>query len=427
MQKKKAIIIGSSMAGLLAARVCANHFEEVLVLEKDKIQPHKAHRKGVPQDQQLHILLSRGLETISRLFPGIQEELEAQGAIAGDIGQLLQWYSEGDFRPQCQTGEHTIMMSRPLLELTIRKTLLQRSNVHLQDQTRVIALLGSQELITGVETKAGYLTADLVIDATGVGSRMLSQLSTMGVQLPPVEEVKVNVKYTSFLFPREESFKSLININSKPPFNSKHGTIQPIEGGKMIAMVQGRSNDIAPTSIDTFKQYTSALEHPLIYEKIKDLVPLSEGASYHIPFVRWVHFEQLKQFPQGILPLGDAVCRLNPVYGQGMSSAAMQAEILEELLQQRKLQLLWKPYFKQVAKAVKTPWELTVAEDFKFPETEGVPPKIPALLIRYFTKLNRVMNNDPDLFKAFAKVLNMVSNPTILLHPKMIWKVLWAK
>lgn len=415
------------MAGLLAARVCANHFEEVLILEKDKIEPHKAHRKGVPQDQQIHVLLSRGLQTISRLFPGIQEELEAQGAIAGDIGQLLQWYSEGGFRPQCETGEHTIMMSRPLLELTVRKRLLQRSNVQLQDQTRVIALLGSQALITGVETQNGYLTADLVVDASGVGSRMLSHLSAMGVALPPIEEVKVNVKYSSFLFPREESFKSLININSKPPFNSKHGTIQPIEGGRMIAMVQGRSNDKAPNSIETFKQYTSALEHPLIYEKIKDLVPLSEGASYHIPFVRWVHFESLKLFPQGILPLGDAVCRLNPVYGQGMSSAAMQAEILDERLQQKKSMPLWKSYFKQVAKAVKTPWELTAAEDFKFPETEGIPPKIPALLIRYFTKLNRVMNNDPVLFKAFAKVLNMVSNPTILLHPKLIWKVLWAK
>lgn len=427
MQKKKAIILGSSMAGLLAARVCANHFEEVLILEKDKIQNHKAHRKGVPQDQQLHILLSRGFQAIIRLFPGIQEDLEAQGAIAGDIGQLLQWYSEGDFRPQCNTGEQTIMMSRPLLEMTVRKILLQQPNVQLQDQTRVIALLGSEESITGVETKDGYVNADLVIDATGVGSRLLSQLSAMDIELPPVEEVKVNVKYTSFLFPREDNFKSLININSKPPFNSKHGTIQPIEEGKMIAMVQGRTNDKAPTSIETFKQYTAALEHPLIYEKIKDLEPLSEGASYHIPFVRWIHFEQLKQYPAGILPLGDAVCRLNPVYGQGMSAAAMQAEILDELLQKTALDQLWKPYFKQVAKAVKTPWELTVAEDFKFPETKGVPPKIPGLVIRYFSKFNRVMNKDPYLFKAFAKVLNMVSEPTVLLHPKMIWKVLWAK
>ena len=128
-----------------------------------------------------------------------------------------------------------------------------------------------------------------------------------------------------------------------------------------------------------------------------------------------------------LLVLGDAICRLNPVYGQGMTSAAIQATILDKLLSKNGAQSIWKPYFKAVAKEIKSPWELTLSEDFKFPGTEGIPPKMPAFLVSYFNKLNRAMNSDPVIYKPFMKVLNMVSNPTILLRPNIIWRVLKAK
>ena len=281
--KNKAIIIGASMAGLLAARICANHFEEVILLEKDKIFPEMKQRRGVPQGYQLHILLSKGLENVSELFPGIISILKTKGAISGDFGQHLKWYSGNDFRPQCETGLETIMMSRPLLENTIRVQLLKKKNITLIDQTNFKGFIKRGNRITGVETERGIFNADLVIDARGFASRLLADLSKLGYPKPEVEKVKVNVKYTSCIFPRDAHFQTMLNIDARPPLNSKHGTAQPIENDKMIVMLQGRSNDDAPDDIESFKQYTKALENPMIYDEIKDLSPLTELYSYHIP------------------------------------------------------------------------------------------------------------------------------------------------
>ena len=132
-------------------------------------------------------------------------------------------------------------------------------------------------------------------------------------------------------------------------------------------------------------------------------------------------------FPEGLLPLGDAICRLNPVYGQGMTSASIQAKILDKLLSKNSGQSIWKSYFKAVAKEIKSPWEMTLSEDFKFPETEGIPPKMPGFLKRYFKKLNRAMNHDPLIYKPFMKVLNMISGPYLLLRPDILWRVITAK
>lgn len=427
MKKEKAIIIGASMAGLLAARVCSEHFEEVLILEKDELPESPKHRKGVPQDQQLHLLLSKGYQIITKLFPGIVKTLATEGAIFGDLGLMLRWYGDGGFRPQCETGQNSILMSRPLLEYTIRESLLQKENVHIMDKTRVLAYQFEQGSITGVQTNLGSIRSDLTIDTCGIASSLGKQLVGWGYDSPKLEEVQVNVRYTSCLFPRPAAFTEVININSEAPLNSKHGTVQAIEDNKMIVMVQGRSQDKVPKDVESLKTYTAQLAHPLIYETIKDADALGPLTHYHIPSVRWVHFEALNRFPSGLLCLGDAICRLNPVYGQGMSSAAMQAEVLDMVLRKNPLSGIWKPYFKQVAQLLKTPWEVTLAEDFKFPETQGTPPKIPKLIERYFNKLSRVMNQDPVLFKAFVQVLNLVKPPTSLFRPSLIWRVIRAK
>lgn len=413
------------MAGLLAAAVCAKHFTQVWILEKDALPGDKpTHRKGIPQDRQLHILLSKGFEILQTYFPKLRTELERFGAIRGDIGQLLHWHAEGDFRPQCDTGLETLMMSRPLLEDTVRRHLLEQLNVRLYDRQKVNTLQydAGQKRITGVQTDQEYFSADLVIDATGYGGRMLGHLEALGFKRPRLERVKVGVKYTSCLFPRHPDFKTLININSEPPKNSKHGSIQPIEDNKMIVMVQGRDNDTAPNSLESFKAYTRQLEHPAITEMIEDLDPIGGLSHYQVKFTEWWHYEELRDFPGGYLPIGDTICRLNPVYGQGMTSAALQSEVLDKLLSKNG-RLAWKQYFKEIAQIVKTPWEVTVMEDFKFSTTEGIPPKLPGLIKRYFTNLSRVMNRNPRIFRSFVRVLNLEAAPTILFAPAVAWNV----
>ena len=424
---ERVIVIGASIAGLLSARVCSAFFEEVIILDQDKIPSKNATRKGVPQGDQIHLLLSKGLSILSDLFPGIQQILKEKGANIGDIGEKLKWYAEGGFRPRCKVGLETVMMSRPLLENTVREELLQNPNIKLKDEEKVITFNTQDGKVTGiVSDKATYKT-DLVIDARGFVSRLHAELELMGFEIPPIENVQVNVKYASCIFPKSENLDSLLNINTKPPYNSKHGSLQPIEGGKMMATVQGRLNDEIPNDLASFKEYTLLLENHEMYEIIKDLEADSKVFGYKVPFVRWIHYEKLDKFPEGLLPLGDAICRLNPVYGQGMTSASIQANILYQLLKKKGHRNIWKLYFKKVAKEIKSPWEISIAEDFKFPETQGIPPKIPVFLIKYFDKLNRVMNQDPVIYKSFVKVLNMVSSPKILLNPQILWRVIKAK
>ncbi len=427
MKTKKALIIGSSMAGILAARVCSDHFEEVSVLEKDEIIDQVTNRKGIPQDNHLHILLSKGHNILEYYFPGLMKSLVQQGAIAGDLGKFFKWYHEGGYRPQITTGVNSAMMSRALLEYNVRSRLLQIPNVKIIDSTKIQGFFYQDHRIHGVETDKGPFSADLIIDARGFGSRLAKELEEFGYERPEAEEVKINLKYTSCVFSREDHFQTLININSNPPNDSKHGTVQPIENGRMIVTVQGRINDQPPKSIDSFIEYTKSLQTQDIYQAIKGREVLTELHSYNIPVVRWLHYEKLSRFPEGILPLGDSVCRLNPIYGQGMSSAAMQAQILDDFLRQNHGQSFWKPYFKKVANTIRTPWELTVTEDFKFPETLGTPPPIPGLMLRYFNKVSRIINQDPVVYKSFIKVLNLVSSPMILLQPQIMWRVLLAK
>ncbi|MBV7334420.1 hypothetical protein KFU94_40525 [Chloroflexi bacterium TSY] len=126
--------------------------------------------------------------------------------------------------------------------------------------------------------------------------------------------------------------------------------------------------------------------------------------------------------------LGDAVCALNPVYGQGMTSAAMQVVALDRLLQKRPLSdTFWQPYFKQIAKVVSIPWQLTTSEDFLFPQTEGPPPKTPGFMTAYLGKLVQVVNHDAEVFKAFSNVLHLTKPPAILFHPRIVWRVLRTK
>lgn len=426
-ENHKAIVIGASMAGLLAARVCADHFNEVVLLEKDEIDPRTTFRKGVPQGHQLHLVLAKGLENIVRFFPGITDKLIEKGAVMGDMGEKLQWYAAGGMRPQCETGLNTIMMSRPLLENTVREALLELPNVKLLAGARIKNLTAAGNYVTGVCTDRGYHFADLTIDARGMASDLMSTLEEIQYELPRVEKVKVNVKYTSCVFPKPPEYSTLINVNTEPPRNTKHGTIQPIEGDQMLVMLQGRSNDEAPKEIAAFKEFAAELESPAIHRMIRDLDPVSGIKRYNIPYVRWIHFEAMRDFPEGILPLGDAICRLNPVYGQGMTSASIQANILNDLLRRKGSKGIWKSYFKRVATAIKSPWELTLSEDFKFPETEGTPPKMPGILVRYFNKLNLAMNKDPFIYKHFMRVLNMTAGPQVLLRPDIFWRVITAR
>ena len=430
--KQHAVILGSSIAGMLTARALSAHFDHVTIIEQNNLEQRNAPRQGVPQGHQLHIVLARGLQIMEGYFPGLTGELAAGGAIVSDDLALdLRWFANGGYRPQVSTGLNSVMLTRPFLEETIRRKVTILPNITIADGTKVAGLCTDGRRISGVRL-AGRpeqeLKADLVIDTTGRGSKSPTWLTELGYAPLETEEVGVKIRYASRLYQRPKDFRRLIVTGSAAPHLAQEGAVQPVEGDCMIVTLHGRGDQNPPGDEAGFDAYARSLLTPDVTQAMDGMAPLSGIVTYNIPKTRWHHYEKLTHFPAGYLVLGDAVCALNPVYGQGMTSAAMQVDALDRLLQKRPLtDTFWRPFFKQVAKVVGTPWQITTGEDFLYPQTEGTPPLMPGFMAAYMAKLAQVVNQDAEVFKAFFNVMHLIKPPTVLFQPRIIWRVLRAK
>ena len=432
--KQHAIILGGSIAGMLTARALSEHFERVTIIEKDTLTQQNVPRKSVAHGHHLHIVLARGLEIMERLFPGLTAELATGGAVVSDDLALdLRWYANGGYRPQVTTGLKSVMLTRPFLEETIRKQLTKYANIHIADGTKMAGLCTTADgtRITGVRL-AGHpeqeMKADLVVDTMGRGSKTPAWLAELGYAKPETEEIGVNIRYASRLFQRPEGFRTLIVTSGQAPHFARQGVAQPVEGDRMIVTLHRRGNENLPSDDVGFNDFAHSLLTLDVADAFAGMEPVSDVATYNIPKTRWHHYEKLARFPADYLVLGDAVCALNPVYGQGMTTAAMQVEALMGLLAKRPLDgKFWRTYFKQVAKVVGTPWQIVAGEDFQFPQTEGTPPQMPGFKATYMGKLAQTVNHDPVVFKAFFNVMHLVRPPTILFSPQIVWRVLRNK
>jgi 2-polyprenyl-6-methoxyphenol hydroxylase-like FAD-dependent oxidoreductase len=432
-----AIVIGGSLAGLMAARVLSDHYARVTMIERDPLHDVAEARKGQPQARHLHGLLAAGLDTLTHYFPDLKRGLEEQGVLFADMGQLMRWYAFGGYRLQHPSGLIGATMSRPLLEWQIRQRVVALPNVQVMDECSVVRLLteGEPKRVAGVESEARnaggprqMLPADLVVDAMGRGSASPKWLTEMGYDAPQATEIKVNVGYATRFYRRsvEDGVElQTLMVSPEPPHDKRGGFVFPVEGDRWIVTLGCWAGDYPPTDEAGFLAYARSLAVPDIYDLISTLEPLSEIQPYRFPANLRRHYEKLAHFPEGYLVMGDAVCSFNPVYGQGMTSAAMQAAVLDRVLHSAPSSgELARRYFKAAAKVVDIPWQLAVGEDFRYRETSG--PKAPEtdFINRYVARVHRATHSDPVVYDAFLQVMNLLKPPTSLLHPKIMWRVL---
>jgi 2-polyprenyl-6-methoxyphenol hydroxylase-like FAD-dependent oxidoreductase len=430
----KAIVIGASMGGLLAARVLSEHFEQVTLLERDTFPAAGENRKGVPQGRHAHAVLARGLQIMEGYFPGLIDRLVSLGADYGDVSEKARWFHEGGCHQSTHSGVNAINVSRPLLEAEVRARVLALPNVQAMEGCDVLGLLTTPDKkgVTGVRIirrKAGSaeesLTADLVVDASGRGSRSPAWLEEMGYERPLEEAVKVGITYTSCQYRRKPEHIPGVNalVMAASPENQRVGVLLSMEGNRWILTVAGYLGAQATPGHAGLLEYVRGLDDPAIYQVIKDAEPLTEPATHKIPSNLRRRYDRLTRFPQGYLVMGDALASFNPVYGQGMSVAAMEAAALDNCLARGKVRLAER-FFKQAAKIIDIPWETAVGNDLRFPEVEGPRNGMVRFINWYISKLHHAARQDTTVSVAFLKVVNLVEPPPSVMKPGIMWRVL---
>ena len=437
--KQHAIVLGGSLSGLLTAQLLSQYYSQVSIIEKDAVHREPEARKGQPQTRHLHGLLPGGLQVMSKYFPGLLDELVSYGAKVLDFANSMNWFCYGGFRKSFCIGIKGALVSRPLLEHIIRERVLALSNVLLIDNTTAKHLTTTEDKrkITGVvtEEKNTGLTvshaANLVIDTTGRGSRTPQWLKELGYGEIQESEVRINVAYTTRTYNRDAEDPrgdTWIVYSPEAPGERRFGGAFPIENNRWLVTVGGWHGDHAPTESSGYVEFVKSLPNPNLYDIVSKNQPVSEFLQYKFPFSLRRHYEKLIKFPKGFLVLGDALSSFNPIYGQGMSSAALQVEILDKIMQENVPDKeLARAFCKRSKQIVDTIWGLATGEDFRYPQTVGSRPPGIKLINKYVAQVHRATTKDEVVCGAFLKVMGLLKPPTSLFHPKILWRVMSAR
>ncbi len=436
---KRAVVIGAGMGGLTAAGALADHFDQVLILERDTLPSEPTNRAGTPQARHVHGLLLSGQRALSELFPDFEQDLTLAGAVPLRAGLDVRVERPGyDPFPQRDLGWCGYAMSRPTIEHTVRRRVESREKITLRQRCRVTEVLATPngEVVTGVRCENGNgasetIMADLVVDASGRGGLTIELLQSNGRPLPEETTIGIDLGYATCIFEIPDDaptdWKGVMSFGQAPQ-NSRGGLLLPLEGNRWMVTIGGRHSDLPPGDADGYLSYARSLRTLTIYNAIRQAKRLDGVARYGFPESVRRHFERLAVFPRGLLPIGDAICRFNPVYGQGMSVAALEACLLRRLFERlgedsNPLAALAPAFFAEVQTLIETPWSVAIL-DFAFPDTRGQRPPDFEITLKFGIALTRLAAEDPAVHKLTLEVQHLLKPRSVYRDPTLVQRVL---
>lgn len=445
-----AIVIGGSIAGLTTARVLRDHFAQVTIIERDGPSTAAVFRGGVPQARHPHVLFARGQNILEAQFPGIVQELVAAGAVPFDPGHEFRLFANQRWVAPFPSTIVCIGCSRPLLESTIYRRLAADPKVRMLHEQRVVGLCTDEEKsrATGVQlcpratpdAPSQTLAADLVVDASGRSSQAPIWLVNLGYTPPQEAVVNAFPGYSTRIY-RQPANRSAdwqaMYIMAMAPHTPRGAVIMPMEadehGPRWHVSLTGMNGDYPPTDEAGFLAFARTLATPLLYEALKSAEPLTAPYGYRQAENRMRYYEKLPRYLENFLVTGDAVYAFNPVYGQGMSTAALVSETLDVCLHAHRRRMgdqtlagLAQRFQKAAAGVIAGPWQMATGQDARWPGTEGgqAPDPITRLVQRYLDQVLKRMPDSTVVAEAFSQVQNMLKPPTSLFQPRIVWQVL---
>jgi 2-polyprenyl-6-methoxyphenol hydroxylase-like FAD-dependent oxidoreductase len=435
-----AVVLGASMGGLLAARVLADFYDRVTVVERDVLPPDPVNRRGVPQGRLIHAALARCTQVLEELFPGFVDDLKAAGVDSWEDGDLSKlWLAVGAHQAvrsgRAPNAPLILFPSRPLLEWNVRQRMSAVANVTFLEGHDVLGLTATPDRrrVTGVNVvdracdRQTTLTADLVVDATGRGSRTPVFLEELGYGRPREDELTVQLAYACQL------------LRVAPGAVPEHMIAMFPKAGrpKMFGFIR-YENDISMFGVGTMAgaQPPSRLADMIYFaadfapahvlEAIRTAEAIDDVCHHRVPSNRWRRYDKMRRLPEGLLVVGDAVCSFNPIYGQGMTVAAIEATVLRDCLR-REDRDLTRRFFSASAKKVRIAWQTAVGSDLALPEVVGPRPVSMRISNAFLERVLTAAEVDPVVAGQFMRVTGMVDPPTRLFRPSILLRVARGK
>jgi 2-polyprenyl-6-methoxyphenol hydroxylase-like FAD-dependent oxidoreductase len=439
-----AAVIGGGIAGILAAQALGDHFTEITVVERDELPDQPDFRKGVPQARHLHTFWAGGLHAVEQLLPGIEADLIAAGACPVQFPTDMRWLTPADrWMGRFPATQRLASASRILIEWVARRRVEQTPGIRFITGHEVRSLrLGRDGNVNGLtmRTRRGdgttfELSADMVVDASGRGSALPDWLETLGRQRPQESTVDAFLGYASRTYAIPDGFRADWKgtyIQAAPPRESRGGIMMPIEGNRWIVTLLGGGRDYPPTDDAGFLDFARSLRSSALYDVIAGAEPTSPVWGFRHTSNHRRHYERLRDMPGRLLVLGDSLCTFNPLYGQGMTIAALQAEtlnvfLLRHLRDRTNLPALTGAAQKAVARCTGGAWLVATGSDLRYPIATGARATLTTkLLHRHLDLVFAAAAVDPSVNAAFLRVLNMIDAPQVLLRPGTVARVLFG-
>ncbi|MGW6570442.1 FAD-dependent oxidoreductase [Streptomyces sp. NPDC054975] len=432
-----AVVLGGGMAGLLTARVLADSFARVTVVDRDEVRGVRGVRKGIPQGRHVHGLQPRGREIMDELFPGFTEETVDLGAQLQDTLNDAHWHFNGLRLRKAPSTMATVAAGRPFLEWYVRGRVEALPNVTFlqgQDVTG-IDTTPDRGRVVGVQVRphgedaAGdprTLAADLVVDATGRGSRTPAWLEQLGYPRVGEERSKIGLGYASRHYrlrpdtPHDGRTLVVVASARRP----RGAVCTRIEDDRFLLTAYGVLGDHPPTDPEGFDSFLKSLAVPYVAEFAQTAEPLDEPVAYRFPVSLRRRYEDMERFPAGLLVAGDGVCSFNPTYAQGMTVAALGALTLRRHLRRGSLPRP-RDYFRDLAReAVAPSWEAMILNDLAFPEAEGERTLKIRVAHAYVALVQKAATRDAQVAEAFVRVVSLMDGPESLMRPRILLRVL---